>query len=75
MAETPSGEATPYLIESTSSKIIPSSNRYSILLFCIVNFLWWISLYLYVPILPVFIQTTGANLNVVGTVLSAYAIP
>jgi MFS family permease len=32
-------------------------------------------LYIYVPVLPVYIQQTGANLDVVGTVLSAYAVP
>ncbi|OGO25047.1 MAG: hypothetical protein A2144_13515 [Chloroflexi bacterium RBG_16_50_9] len=32
-------------------------------------------LYLYVPILPIYIQATGASLNMVGAVLSAYAIP
>lgn len=58
-----------------SSKLIPALNRTSIFLFCIVNFLWWIGLYLYVPILPVYVQEAGASLNMVGTVLSAYAIP
>ena len=74
MAKTFSGEAPPP-DESIPLKLIPSSNRYSIWFFCIVNFLWWISLYLYVPLLPVYIQSTGANLDVVGAVLSAYAIP
>jgi MFS family permease len=50
-------------------------NRKSIFFFCIVNFLWWIGLYLYVPVLPVYIQEAGASLNTVGMVLSAYAIP
>ena len=43
--------------------------------FSIVNFLWWIGLYLYVPIFPVYIQETGAGLGMVGVILSAYAIP
>lgn len=75
MVKIPSGTASLYPGASTSSKLIPPYNRYSIFIFCIVNFLWWISLYLYVPILPVYIQASGANLNIVGTVLSAYAIP
>ena len=54
---------------------MPTSNRNSIFLFCVVNFLWWIGLYLYVPVLPIHIQATGASLNMVGGVLSAYAIP
>jgi MFS family permease len=61
--------------ELPSSKLIPASNRTSILFFCIVNFFWWIGLYLYVPILPIYIQEAGASLNMVGLVLSAYAIP
>jgi MFS family permease len=53
----------------------PSSNRSSIFFFCVVNFFWWVGLYLYVPILPVYIKQTGANLDMVGIVLFAYAIP
>jgi MFS family permease len=55
--------------------LIPSSNRSSVFFFCIVNLFWWIGLYLYVPVLPVYIQESGAGLNMVGIVLSAYAIP
>jgi len=75
MAETFSKEPSSPINESPSSKLIPTSNRTSIFFFLIVNFLWWIGLYLYVPILPIYIQAAGANLNMVGTVLSAYAIP
>lgn len=75
MAQTFSEETTSPYDESPSSKLIPTSNRTSVFFFCIVNFLWWIGLYLYVPILPIYIQEAGAGLSVVGTVLSAYAIP
>jgi MFS family permease len=61
--------------ELTFSKLIPSSNQGSVLSFCIANFLWWVCLYLYVPVLPVYIQSSGARLNMVGIVLAAYAIP
>jgi MFS family permease len=61
--------------QSPSANHLSTTNRKSIFLFCTVNFLWWIGLYLYVPILPVYIQEAGASLNMVGTVLSAYAIP
>jgi MFS family permease len=61
--------------ESPSLTLKPASNRTSIFFFCTVNFLWWIGLFLYVPMLPIYIQETGASLNMVGTVLSAYAIP
>jgi len=63
------------MTETSSPDITPASRRSSIFFFSIVNLLWWIGLYLYVPILPVFIQATGAGLNTVGVVLSAYAIP
>jgi MFS family permease len=75
MAETFSGETEPVSNKSLFTQLIPSTNKYSILFFIMVNFLWWISLYLYIPIFPLYIKTTGANLEVVGTVLSAYAIP
>jgi MFS family permease len=74
MAETPKQPFSP-ISDVSSSRLIPPSNRSSVFLFCIVNFLWWMGLYLYVPILPVYIQKTGASLDMVGTVLSAYAIP
>ena len=61
--------------ESPTLTLKPVSNRTSIFFFCIVNFLWWIGLYLYVPILPIYIQGIGGSLNTVGIVLSAYAIP
>ncbi len=37
-------------------------------------FLYWISLYLYVPTLPTYVQTKTDNLAVVGTVLSMYGL-
>ena len=68
-------DSTSYSGELPTPKLIPSSNRRSILYFCIANFLWWICLYLYVPVLPVYIQSLGAPLNMVGVVLAAYDIP
>jgi MFS family permease len=75
MDSTTGGKPSPYSGESPSSKLMPSTNRYSIFFFCAVNLLWWACLYIYVPILPVYIQSSGAHLNMVGTILSAYAIP
>lgn len=68
-------DSPPFPGDSAPSKLIPPVNRYSIILFCIVNLLWWMGLYLYVPVLPVYVQSAGGNLNAVGLVLSAYAIP
>jgi len=59
----------------TSSNLLPHSNRRSVLAFCIVNFVWWAGLYFYSPFLPVYVQASGASLDMVGVVLSAYAIP
>jgi MFS family permease len=61
--------------KSSSPGFIPVANQSSVLFFCIVNFLWWVGLYLYVPIFPVYIQETGVGLDTVGVILSAYAIP
>ena len=61
--------------KSSSSSLIPPFSRRSALLFCIANFLFWAGLYLYVPILPVHVQSSGASLYLVGAVVAAYAIP
>ena len=37
-------------------------------------FLYWVSLYLYVPTLPTYVQTRTSNLAMVGTVLSMYGL-
>ena len=52
-----------------------ASARASVLLFCAVTFLFWASLYLYVPVLPVHAEALGASLSMVGAVIAAYAIP
>ena len=54
-----------------SHTLIPSSNRGSVALFCLANYLFWASLYLYVPILPVYAQSLGAGLSMVGIVVAA----
>ncbi len=59
---------------AADSHLSPDRLR-SVAFFYVVNFLWWISLYLYVPILPLYIQTTTTSLGTVGTILSAYSLP
>ncbi len=54
---------------------LPSPHRRSIVIFCAATFLFWIALYLYVPILPVYAQSLGASLSMVGIVVASYAIP
>ncbi|MFC1902015.1 MFS transporter [Chloroflexota bacterium] len=75
MADTIPGESSPYSGKLSASPLIPYSHRRSVISFCTANFLWWVSLYLYVPVLPVYVQLAGAQLNMVGVVLAAYAIP
>lgn len=44
------------------------------ILFLAATFLYWISLYLYVPTLSTFVKTRTSDLAVVGTVLSMYGL-
>ena len=68
-------EVPLYSDKSPSSSLMPPFARRSALFFCIANFLFWAGLYLYVPILPVHVQSAGTSLYVVGAVVAAYAIP
>ena len=47
----------------------------SVRLIAVSTFFFWIGLYLYVPILPVYAQSRGASLSVVGIIVAAYAVP
>jgi len=44
-------------------------------LFGVATFFYWASLYLYVPILPVYAQSLVDSLAMVGVVISSYALP
>ncbi|MFH1484978.1 MAG: MFS transporter, partial [Chloroflexota bacterium] len=46
----------------------------SIVLFCAGTFLFWASLYVYVPILPVYAELLGGTMTTVGLVVSSYGI-
>jgi len=70
-----SSESPSHSGKSPSSSLLPSFFQRSALLFCIANFLFWAGLYLYVPILPVHVQSSGSSLYLVGAVVAAYAIP
>ena len=61
--------------ERPPADLLPSPHRRSILLFCAVTFFFWTALYLYVPILPVYAQSLGASLSMVGVVIASYALP
>ncbi len=43
-------------------------------LFALATFLFWASLYLFVPILPVYAESLGASLTMVGVVIGSYGI-
>lgn len=43
-------------------------------LFLLVVFLYWVALYLYVPTLPLYLQTKTSDLALVGTALSMYGL-
>jgi DHA1 family multidrug resistance protein-like MFS transporter len=66
---------SPPLTGEPPSKLIPVQNRRTILAFCAAAFLWWFGLYLYLPVLPVYVQSLGGNLTMVGIVVASYAIP
>lgn len=48
--------------------------RLTIALYSSAVFLYWIGLYLYVPTLPVYVQSKSDNLALVGVVLSMYGL-
>jgi MFS family permease len=49
-----------------------STNRSTIVYFCVGTFFYFASMYLYVPVLSVYAKSMGASLTVVGLVVSAY---
>lgn len=53
---------------------IASGRRITLALYAIAVFLFWISLYLYVPTLPTYVQTKTGSLAVVGIVLAQYGL-
>ena len=62
-------------MSSRPTASIPDIARKSIILFCIVNFFYWMANYLFQPILSVYTQSIGADLAMVGTIVAAYGLP
>jgi predicted MFS family arabinose efflux permease len=62
----------------SDTELAPSAPRQSpkryIVTVAAATYFFWISLYLYVPILPLHAQGLGANLQMVGIVIASYAI-
>jgi DHA1 family multidrug resistance protein-like MFS transporter len=49
-------------------------HRFLIALYTVVVFLFWLSMYLFVPTLPMYAQSKGADLATVGVILSMYGL-
>ena len=62
----------------SDTELAPAAPRQSpkryIVTVAAATYFFWISLYLYVPILPLHAQGLGANLQMVGIVIASYAI-
>lgn len=52
----------------------PADRRVQIWLYTAAVFLYWVGLYLYVPTLPVYVQSKSDDLALVGLVLSMYGL-
>jgi len=59
--------------EPAISSVKQSPTRY-IVTVAVATYFFWISLYLYVPVLPLHAQELGANLEMVGIIIASYAI-
>lgn len=51
-----------------------SKNRFTIIRYALAVFLFWASMYLYVPTLPIYIREKVSNLSMVGMILSMYGL-
>jgi MFS family permease len=47
-------------------------DTFSVSMFCVVIFLFWAAVYIYVPILPVYAKDAGASLTLVGLIGGVY---
>lgn len=52
----------------------PRSRRVAAALYTVVAFLYWMSLYLYVPTLPTYVQSKTGSLALVGVVLAQFGL-
>jgi len=59
---------------SASAGSPDTRRRFNLILTAMAVFLFWSSLYLYVPTLPVYAQTKTSNLALVGVILSMYGL-
>lgn len=54
--------------------LTPSVRASAVAFLCLAIFLFWASLYVFVPILPVYAEALGASLSMVGVIVASYAI-
>lgn len=64
-------QVTPQTFQAAGST---KHRKILVITLCTAVFLYWTSLYLYVPTLPIYIQSKVSNLNLVGAVLSMYGL-
>ena len=58
----------------TTTEAGARSRRLSVVLYCVVTWLYWTALFLYYPTLPTYVQMKTGNLASVGVVLSMYGL-
>jgi predicted MFS family arabinose efflux permease len=60
--------------QTSQPEVVAAPPRKTIIIALFIVFLYWLSLYLYVPTLPVYVQSKTSDLVLVGTVLSMYGL-
>ncbi|MFW6057150.1 MAG: MFS transporter, partial [Chloroflexota bacterium] len=61
--------------DSHSDTTPATGYKRSRILFAVATFFYWASLYLYVPVLPVYAESVVKSLSMVGIIISSYALP
>lgn len=58
----------------TPDRALPSASTRALALFAASTFFFWASMYVYVPVLPLYAQQGGASLSMVGLIVGAYGV-
>lgn len=59
---------------NAADRVRSGNKRWAVILFGASTFLFWVALYLYVPILPEYAESMGAGYTMVGAVIASYSI-
>lgn len=62
------------VLSTEKLQIVAHSQRLLKITYILVAFLYWMSLYLYVPTLPTYVQDKSENLALVGVILAQYGL-